>query len=174
MDFTWLGIKICICWSHIQYLKRNGPHNGPQDLDTVVLCIQIAIDNMQLCSLSVAYACPYHNLTTTMGHSVHNVDISKLLAHKTPYTWSAVVRPFGHTAKFGAPHSLGTTVLNNLLADVNSIILIPLSFWNFPWAQCAHRTVPLEINPIQTELCDVIGSCSFQQVNNRPSFEQKK
>ena len=40
---------------------------------------------MQLCSLSVAYACPYHNPTATMGHSVHNVDISKLLAHTMPY-----------------------------------------------------------------------------------------
>jgi hypothetical protein len=54
--------------------------DGPQYLFTVSLCIQIAIDKMQLCSLSVAYACPYHNLTTTMGHSVDNVDISKLLA----------------------------------------------------------------------------------------------
>ena len=25
---------------------------------------------MQLCSLSVAYACPYHNPTTTIGHSL--------------------------------------------------------------------------------------------------------
>ena len=36
---------------------------------------------MQLCSLSVDYACPYHNPTTTVGHSVHNVNISKPLAH---------------------------------------------------------------------------------------------
>ena len=48
--------------------------NGPQDLVTIYLCIQIAIDKMQLCSLSVAYACPYHNPTATMGHSVHNVN----------------------------------------------------------------------------------------------------
>ena len=55
--------------------------NGPQDLIMVSLCIQIAINKVQLCLLSVAFDCPYHNLTTIMGHSVHNVDFSKLLAH---------------------------------------------------------------------------------------------
>ena len=55
----------------------------------VSLCIEIAIDKMLLCLLSLAYACPYYNPTTTMGHSVHNVD-SKPLAHTTPYTLSAI------------------------------------------------------------------------------------
>ena len=73
--------------------------NGPQDLITVSLCIQIAIDKMQLCSLSIAYACPYYNPTATMGHSVHN---SKPVAHKTPYNamWAAVVRLVERTTKF--------------------------------------------------------------------------
>ena len=54
--------------------------NGPQDLITVSHCIQIAMDEMQLCLSSVAYNCLYHNPTATMGHSVHNADISKPLA----------------------------------------------------------------------------------------------
>jgi hypothetical protein len=63
--------------------------NGPQDLVTVSLCFQIAINKMQLCLLFVAYPCPYHNPTSTMGLSVHNVDISKLLTNTLPYTLSA-------------------------------------------------------------------------------------
>jgi hypothetical protein len=64
------------------------------------ICIQIAIDKMQLCSLSKAHACPYRNPTATMGHSVHNIDISNQLARTTPYTCSAVLRLVGCTAKF--------------------------------------------------------------------------
>ena len=38
----------------------------------------------------LAYACPYHNHTATIGHSVHNVDISKSIAHTTPKMMSAI------------------------------------------------------------------------------------
>ncbi len=65
-------------------------NNGPQDLVTVSLCIQNAINKMPLCSLSITYTCPYHNPTITMGHSIHNVDISKPLTHTTPYTLYAI------------------------------------------------------------------------------------
>ncbi len=41
---------------------------------------------------SITYACPYHNPTTTMGHSIHNVDFSKPLTHTTPNRDSSVKR----------------------------------------------------------------------------------
>ena len=41
--------------------------SGTQDLITLSLFIQININKMSLCLLSVAYACPYHDSTTT-GH----------------------------------------------------------------------------------------------------------
>ena len=78
-------MELCIIMLKHEVMAADEWHdNGSQDLITVSLCIQIAIDKMQLCSLSVTYACPYHNPTTTMGHSVHNVDISKPLAHTAP------------------------------------------------------------------------------------------
>ncbi len=65
-------------------------NNGPQDLVTVSLCIQNAINKMHLYSLSIIYACPYHKPTATMGHSIHNVNISKQLTHTMPYMLSAI------------------------------------------------------------------------------------
>jgi hypothetical protein len=65
-------------------------NNGPQDLITPSLCIQIAIVKMQLGSLSVAYAYSCPNPTATMWHSVNNVDITKPHTHMTPYTLSAI------------------------------------------------------------------------------------
>ncbi|KAK5925610.1 hypothetical protein CgunFtcFv8_018121 [Champsocephalus gunnari] len=65
-------------------------NNGPQDLVTVSLCIHNAINKMHLCSSSITYACPYHNPTTTMDHSIHNIAIRKPLTHMMPHTLPAI------------------------------------------------------------------------------------
>ncbi|XP_054648420.1 uncharacterized protein LOC129190083 isoform X2 [Dunckerocampus dactyliophorus] len=45
----------------------------------------------QTCSMGdVSDACPYHNPTATMGHSIHNTDIRKPLIHTTPHMLSAI------------------------------------------------------------------------------------
>ena len=74
-------MRLCIIMLKYEVMAGDKWHdNGPQDLVTVSLCIQIAIDKIQLCSLSIAFAGPYHTPSATMGHSGHNVDISKPLA----------------------------------------------------------------------------------------------
>jgi hypothetical protein len=63
----------CIIMLKHEAMAADEWHNNvPQDL---------GIDLMQLCSLSIACVCPYHNPTATMGHSVHNIEISKPLTH---------------------------------------------------------------------------------------------
>ncbi len=85
------NMGLCIIMlQHEVMVVHEWQNNGPLDLVTVSLCIQNGINKMHLCSWSITYACPYHNPTTTMGHSIHNVDISKPLTHKMPYTLSAI------------------------------------------------------------------------------------
>lgn len=44
---------------------------------------------MQLCSLSMTNASPYHSSPVAIGH-FHNLDISKALTHATPFSLSAI------------------------------------------------------------------------------------
>ncbi len=70
----------CIIMLQHEVMVGDAWHNNElPDLVMVSLCIQNAINKMHLCSFSITYACPYHNPTATMGHSIHNVDISKTL-----------------------------------------------------------------------------------------------
>ncbi len=45
---------------------------------------------MHQCSLSITYACPYCNPTTTMGHSIHNVASATASPTRRLYKLSAI------------------------------------------------------------------------------------
>ncbi len=70
------------------------------------------------CSLSITNACPYHNPTATMGHSMHNVDISKLLTHTTPYTpsaiWPGFIREENTSPKCQTPSNVSICTLKSV------------------------------------------------------------
>ncbi len=88
-------VQILATWSHVLSCcnMRWRPWMNGTIMDLRISSqyrIQNAINKMHLCSLSITYACPYHNPTATMGHWIHNVDVSKLLTHTTPYTLSAI------------------------------------------------------------------------------------
>ena len=61
-------------------LKQMGLTMRLKDSKWYSSAFKFPINKMLLCSLSIVYACLYHNPTITMGPSVHNVDISKPLA----------------------------------------------------------------------------------------------
>ncbi len=88
-DPCYMGLFIIMLLHEVMVMDE-WHNNRPQDLVTVSLCIQNAINKMHLCSLSITYAYPYYNPTATMGHSIHNVDISKPLTHTMPYTLSVI------------------------------------------------------------------------------------
>lgn len=67
---------------------------GPQDLVTVSLCIQNSNNYMQLCSLSMTNASPYHSSPVAIG-----TTISKALTHTTPFLLSAIF-PVQTTLRF--------------------------------------------------------------------------
>ena len=64
----------CVLWNDVPQLFNSCAKllDIAGNWNMLSLCFQIPIDKMQiLCLLSVAYACPYHNPTANMGHSVN-------------------------------------------------------------------------------------------------------
>ncbi len=90
-------VQILTTWGHAlsccnmrRWSCMNDTTMGFRISSRYLCAFQNAINKMHLCSLSITYACPYHNPTTTLGHSIHNVDISKPLTQTMPYTLSAI------------------------------------------------------------------------------------
>ncbi len=62
--YRFCNIGPCIIMlHHVVMVVDEWHNNGTQDLVTLSLCIQNAINKIHLCSLSLTNACPYHTIT---------------------------------------------------------------------------------------------------------------
>ncbi len=118
-------------------------NNGFQDLLTVSLCIQNAINKMHLCSLSVTCACPYHNPTATMGHSIHNIYISKPLTHTTPYT---AVYHLPCTVKTGIHREENTSSKYQTPSNVSIFPLKSVTSTNYSQVETPMRMTSMQVS----------------------------
>ncbi len=66
--------------------------NRPQDLVAVSLCIQNAINKMHRCSMSITYACPYHNGYLGLHARSHTVG-----SKWSQELWAKIPEPHGGT-----------------------------------------------------------------------------
>lgn len=101
-----------IIMMQLKFMIMNAWHYyRPRDLITISLYIQIAIRKMQLCLLSRTCLSMPYNPTATMGHSIHNTDISLTMpsALYSENQHSSIKRTSPQCAKH-VPESLHTQI----------------------------------------------------------------
>ncbi len=146
-------MKPCIIMLQQEVMVVDEWHNnGPQDLVTVSLCSQNAINKMHLCSLSITYACPYFNPTATMGHSIHNVDISKPLTHTMPYTLFAICPV---QWKLGFIREENTSLKCQTPSNVSICPLKSVTTMN-----CSQVETPMRMTSMQMSFPEIVSGCT--------------
>lgn len=105
---------------------------------------------MQLCSLSMTNASPYHSSPVAMGH-FHNLDISTALTHVTPFSLSAIF-PVQTKLRFIRVRNTSPEVSNEKvcplkLVTVQTRMRKTSMKMRFPEAACRSSSV------LQTQCC---------------------
>ncbi len=159
---TWgRSLSCCNMWMAVDEWHNN----GPQDLVTASQCIKNAFNKMHPYSLSITYACSYHNPTTTMGHSIHNVDIIKPLTHTTPYTLSALYSENRDSSVKRTPlqsarhHRMWAFAHSSRLRRQTAVRSRPRWGWRAcRWASMRNDPTILEVKMLDVE---VLGWCGY-------------
>ncbi len=135
-----------IIMQHEVMVVNEWHNNGPQDFVTVSLCIQNAINKIHLCLLSITYTC---NPTANMGHSIHNVDISKPLTHTTTYRRSAICPV---QWKPGFIHEENTSPKCQTLSNVTICPLKSVTMTN-----CSQVETPMRMTSMQVSFPETVS-----------------
>uniref|UniRef100_A0A146PWK5 Uncharacterized protein n=1 Tax=Fundulus heteroclitus TaxID=8078 RepID=A0A146PWK5_FUNHE len=101
-------------------------------------CVQI-----HLCSSSITDACPYHNPTATMGHTIHNINIRKPLTHTMPHTLSAICP---EQCKPGFIHEENTSPTCRTPANVSICPLKSVTTTNWSQVETPMRTTSMQMS----------------------------
>ncbi len=175
-------------------------NNGPQDLVTLSLCIQNAINKMHLCSLSITYTCPYLNPTATMGHSIHTLtsaNRSPIRCHTAsvicPVQWKpGFIHEKNTSPKCQTPSNVSICPLKSLTTTNCSQVKYPdedgehadevpwNGFWQFLTDCCSScpggwsQTI-LEVKMLDVEVlgwCGYMGSAVVKPVGCTAKFSE--
>ena len=93
--------------------------------------------------------CPCHNSTVTIGYSIHNADISKLLTHTMPHTLSAICpeqRKPGFICEEN-PTPTSQTPLNVSICPLKSVTK----------TNCSHVATPVRTTSMQMNFRETIS-----------------
>ncbi|XP_054648419.1 uncharacterized protein LOC129190083 isoform X1 [Dunckerocampus dactyliophorus] len=122
----------------------------------------------QTCSMGdVSDACPYHNPTATMGHSIHNTDIRKPLIHTTPHMLSAICP---EQCKPGFIREENTSTTSQTPSNVSICPLESVTTTNWSQVETPMRTTGIQMScpkTVSDSLCrnyfvmqtDCLSSC---------------
>ncbi len=147
------NMGLCIIMLQHEVMVVDEWHNNElQDLVTVSLCIQNAINKMCLCSLSITYACPYHYPTATMDYICSSCFAFQVACN----TLTLLLSYPAHFQEYAWAHSL------DLDAPFNGSI-------NMPW-WCIRSTLKLRLQEMIN--CDLLLSSDRNTLHLRQMLTQ--
>ena len=106
--------------------------------------------------------CPYHNPTAIMGHSIHNVDISKPLSRTTPHTLSVICPK---QWKLGFIREENTSPMCQMPSNVSICPLKSVTMMNCSQVETLMRTTSMQMSFPEMVSDSLCRNSLFMQTN---------